>query len=172
MRSERANHAYGKFFQRDSCVIHFERAENLYDAWPPPTCIIVDGPYGVNGFPGDQYKAASLADWYTPHKSLVVARHTPSYPLVLGYRGGMGVGAYRSGSPRLGVSLLPHLGQGHESRRRKFEYTDSAEISRSNRSLRAVCESGDLHHLWTQGFHAGVASLRVATQRSSASACE
>ena len=67
MHSERVDRAYGKSFQRDNCVIHFERAENLYDAWPPPTCIIADGPYGVNGFPGDQYKAASLTDWYTPH---------------------------------------------------------------------------------------------------------
>jgi site-specific DNA-methyltransferase (adenine-specific) len=57
----------GSFFRRDQCAIYFEHAEDLYDSWPTPTCIIVDGPYGVNGFPGDQYKASSLAQWYAPH---------------------------------------------------------------------------------------------------------
>lgn len=62
-----ADHTDGRCFQRDQCVIHFEYAERLYDAWPTPTCIIVDGPYGVNGFPGDQYEIGSLVDWYTLH---------------------------------------------------------------------------------------------------------
>jgi len=35
--------------------------------WPAPTAIIVDGPYGVNGFPGDLKCVDLLPDWYAPH---------------------------------------------------------------------------------------------------------
>jgi site-specific DNA-methyltransferase (adenine-specific) len=28
---------------------------------------VCDGPYGVNGFPGDPWQAQTLADWYRPH---------------------------------------------------------------------------------------------------------
>ncbi|HXH09068.1 MAG TPA: DNA methyltransferase [Alphaproteobacteria bacterium] len=57
----------GDYWERDGCLIHFEYAEKLYDSWPRPTCLIVDGPYGVSGFPGDQHRADQLAGWYTPH---------------------------------------------------------------------------------------------------------
>lgn len=39
----------------------------LYDKWAPPTVIISDGPYGVNGFPGDLVTPEGLAEWYEPH---------------------------------------------------------------------------------------------------------
>ena len=39
----------------------------LYDKWETPTVIISDGPYGVNGFPGDLVTADGLDKWYEPH---------------------------------------------------------------------------------------------------------
>lgn len=57
----------GDCFMRGSVSIHFGRVEDLYATWPAPTCIISDGPYGVNGFPGDERKAETLAEWYEPH---------------------------------------------------------------------------------------------------------
>ena len=38
-----------------------------YDKWEKPTVIISDGPYGVNGFPGDLVTPDGLAEWYEPH---------------------------------------------------------------------------------------------------------
>ncbi len=40
---------------------------DLYDLWKSPTVIISDGPYGVNGFPGDLKTYHGLAEWYEPH---------------------------------------------------------------------------------------------------------
>lgn len=42
-------------------------ALKLYDEWKSPTVIISDGPYGVNGFPGDLVTPDGLAEWYEPH---------------------------------------------------------------------------------------------------------
>ena len=39
----------------------------LYDKWETPTVIISDGPYGVNGFPGDLVTPDGLDKWYEPH---------------------------------------------------------------------------------------------------------
>ena len=57
----------GCAYARDGASIHYGAAEDHYGAWPAPDCIIADGPYGVNGFPGDARSAASLPDWYRPH---------------------------------------------------------------------------------------------------------
>jgi len=57
----------GDQYTRDQVSIHFDHAQNLYADWPTPTCIISDGPYGVSGFPGDNHKAESLAEWYESH---------------------------------------------------------------------------------------------------------
>ncbi len=38
-----------------------------YDAWPPPTVILSDGAYGVEGFPGDPATPDALPRWYAPH---------------------------------------------------------------------------------------------------------
>ena len=54
-------------FQRDDSTIHFGPVEALYDAWPTPVCIIVDGPYGLSGFPGDLPTVDGLVEWYRPH---------------------------------------------------------------------------------------------------------
>lgn len=72
---------FSESFERDGCAIHFEFAENLYDSWPSPVCLIVDGPYGVNGFPGDQRKSDTLADWYQPHVRAWSMRSTPETTL-------------------------------------------------------------------------------------------
>jgi hypothetical protein len=50
-----------------SSSIYFGSAEDFYGKWLIPTCIIVDGPYGVAGFPGDLRTCERLADWYRPH---------------------------------------------------------------------------------------------------------
>lgn len=42
-------------------------ALEFYDAWEKPTVIVSDGPYGVNGFPGDLVTPEGLAEWYEPH---------------------------------------------------------------------------------------------------------
>lgn len=42
-------------------------AIDRYASWPVPTVIVVDGPYGVGGFPGDPPTADGLAEWYEPH---------------------------------------------------------------------------------------------------------
>jgi len=68
-------------FSRGPCSITFEKAELLYDQWQPPTCIISDGPYGVSGFPGDERKASTLAEWYRPHIELWSRYSTPETTL-------------------------------------------------------------------------------------------
>ena len=60
----------GDVFSRGQVNIHFDRAENLYASWQRPVCIISDGPYGVDGYPGDSHKAETLAEWYEPHVKL------------------------------------------------------------------------------------------------------
>ena len=71
----------GQRYLRGETSIHFDHAENLYDEWPSPTCIISDGPYGVSGFPGDHHSAASLGDWYEPHIKAWSDRSTPETTL-------------------------------------------------------------------------------------------
>jgi site-specific DNA-methyltransferase (adenine-specific) len=66
----------GDVFRHGQVVIHFDSAENLYDRWPAPVCIISDGPYGVSGFPGDEHKAETLVEWYRPHVRAWSARAT------------------------------------------------------------------------------------------------
>ena len=40
---------------------------DFYDNWNTPTVIVSDGPYGVNGFPGDLLTNKGLDLWYEPH---------------------------------------------------------------------------------------------------------
>lgn len=39
----------------------------LYERWERPTCIIVDGPYGLGKFPGEPNSVTELPAWYAPH---------------------------------------------------------------------------------------------------------
>ncbi len=75
------NPKYGTAFTREEVTIHFQAAEELYESWPEPTCIVVDGPYGVKGFPGDPPKPDGLARWYRPHIEGWSARATPQTTL-------------------------------------------------------------------------------------------
>ncbi len=61
--------ALGPRDRADVRGVTVERADALdrYAHWPSPTAIIVDGPYGVAGFPGDPPTPDGLAEWYAPH---------------------------------------------------------------------------------------------------------
>lgn len=67
----------GARYRRGKVALHFEHAERLYDRWDSPTCIVVDGPYGIGGFPGDPPTPDKLADWYAPHIAAWSRRATP-----------------------------------------------------------------------------------------------
>lgn len=71
----------GEVYNRDQVAIHFDRAENLYSNWRAPTCIISDGPYGIDGFPGDEHKAELLVNWYKPHIEAWTQYATPQTTL-------------------------------------------------------------------------------------------
>ena len=71
----------GQEYVRGPVSIRFGCAESSYPNWPTPTCIIADGPYGVDGFPGDAHTPESLADWYEPHVKAWSERSTPETTL-------------------------------------------------------------------------------------------
>ncbi len=50
-----------------SVQIELADALTRYEAWPAPTVIVSDGPYGLGQFPGDPPTPAGLAEWYAPH---------------------------------------------------------------------------------------------------------
>jgi site-specific DNA-methyltransferase (adenine-specific) len=56
-------------------------AGRLYAKWPAPTAIIVDGPYGVAGFPGDPPTPHELHRWYLPHAVAWAEHSTPQTTL-------------------------------------------------------------------------------------------
>lgn len=56
-------------------------ALDLYDSWDPPVVIVVDGPYGVRGFPGDPPTPDALAKWYEPHVAAWSRRALPETTL-------------------------------------------------------------------------------------------
>ena len=62
-------------------TIYLGMAESLYDSWPEPTCIVVDGPYGQSGYPGDLNTVEELASWYKPHAEIWGKRSTPQTTL-------------------------------------------------------------------------------------------
>ena len=72
---------FDRRFRRDRVEIAFDRAERLYGDWPAPICIVCDGPYGLNGFPGDLPDATGLAAWYEPHIRAWTAKATPQTTL-------------------------------------------------------------------------------------------
>ncbi len=71
----------GQAYVRGQASIYFGPAEDRYADWPVPTCIVADGPYGVDGFPGDFRTAESLPDWYEPHIGAWSDRATPGTTL-------------------------------------------------------------------------------------------
>ncbi len=58
-------------------------AESLdcYAEWDPPTTIVVDGPYGVRGFPGDPPTSDALGEWYDPYVAAWSSHALPSTTL-------------------------------------------------------------------------------------------
>jgi len=66
----------GKIYPLDNGVpsvtigsVQLELADSAtrYAHWLKPTVIVSDGPYGVNGYPGDPPTPAELPAWYAPH---------------------------------------------------------------------------------------------------------
>jgi len=47
--------------------IFCEDAIKLYSSWKSPTVIVCDGPYGINGYPGDLISTEGLSEWYERH---------------------------------------------------------------------------------------------------------
>ncbi len=54
-------------FEVGGVLLELANALDRYSAWPRPTVIMVDGPYGVSGFPGDPPTPDELPGWYAPH---------------------------------------------------------------------------------------------------------
>lgn len=50
-----------------NAFLHHEDSLRLYEHWPQPSCIIVDGPYGLGKFPGEPHSVGELPVWYAPH---------------------------------------------------------------------------------------------------------
>jgi hypothetical protein len=51
----------------DGVRLDFADAMECYVDWDRPTVIVVDGPYGVAGYPGDPPTPRGLGEWYDPH---------------------------------------------------------------------------------------------------------
>lgn len=64
-----------------SAELAFGDVLGYYRRWPEPTAIIVDGPYGVGGFPGDPPTTRDLARWYLPHAAAWAEKAMPQTTL-------------------------------------------------------------------------------------------
>ena len=56
-------------FQNNLGNVHLccGEAIEFYDKWKSPVVIVCDGPYGINGYPGDLLSPYELGNWYEPH---------------------------------------------------------------------------------------------------------
>jgi len=70
-----------KYYRKGTAEIFLADAQQLYEDWPRPVVIMVDGPYGVQGFPGDPSSHHALADWYRPHIQAWSRKAVPSTTL-------------------------------------------------------------------------------------------
>lgn len=52
---------------KNRIVLENKNSLDCYGHWPSPTVILVDGPYGINGFPGDPKDTRLLPEVYAPH---------------------------------------------------------------------------------------------------------
>ena len=96
---------HGDLFSRGLSTVHFEYVEELYAQWPSPVCIIADGPYGLNGFPGDLPTIDGLVDWYRPHVKAWSERiDARNYVVVLELGAWMGHHSSAVAEARLGIS--------------------------------------------------------------------
>lgn len=68
MECERSEQPHREERAENSAIhIHLGDALEFYEEWPAPTCIVSDGPYGIDGYPGDCKSPDELALWYEPH---------------------------------------------------------------------------------------------------------
>ena len=56
-----------QYLGKNRIVLENKNSLECYDKWPSPTVIFVDGPYGINGFPGDPKDTRLLPEVYAPH---------------------------------------------------------------------------------------------------------
>ncbi len=68
-------------YSRGKVTLCLGDAQRLYGSWPAPTVIMVDGPYGVAGFPGDPPGPEGMAEWYRPHVASWSERALPETTL-------------------------------------------------------------------------------------------
>ena len=66
-----------KHLDLNNVHLYCDNAINLYEKWESPTMIMCDGPYGVNGYPGDLHSYEGLAEWYEPHIKAWTQKSTP-----------------------------------------------------------------------------------------------
>lgn len=69
--------ATSRTFRVQGAELYHGDALEAYETWERPDVIMVDGPYGVAGFPGDPRDHRALADWYRPHAEKWFERATP-----------------------------------------------------------------------------------------------
>lgn len=70
-------------FRRGGITLQLGDALEVSKRWPAPTCIVVDGPYGLASFPGDPPTVDGLAGWYEPHVRTWSEKATPETTLWL-----------------------------------------------------------------------------------------
>lgn len=54
-------------YERLGANLYYGDFLRVSGAWPSPTVIISDGPYGIGSFPGDPASHECLPEWYRPH---------------------------------------------------------------------------------------------------------
>lgn len=59
--------AFNQCIGQNRIVLENKNSLDCYSHWPSPTVIFVDGPYGINGFPGDPKDTKLLPEVYAPH---------------------------------------------------------------------------------------------------------
>lgn len=67
--------------QAGNVLIERDDSVNCYPRWATPTCIIVDGPYGLGKFPGEPNTPATLPEWYAAHVAAWSAYADPNTTL-------------------------------------------------------------------------------------------
>lgn len=56
-----------EFFKTQAGELYHNDVLKVYQNWEQPVCIVSDGPYGINGYEGDEQSDSSLAQTYLPH---------------------------------------------------------------------------------------------------------
>ena len=62
-------------------TLEWADAADCYGAWPTPTMIHIDGPYGISGFPGDPKSYRDLPEAYSRHIAAWTLAATPQTTL-------------------------------------------------------------------------------------------